>query len=260
MSRKEDLEKLKDMLTKTAHAMFWKLERKYDEGYTGWDDPEKLKNLKSEFYEHFSMKGIGDPDNIIDIMNLLAMIRKQILEGRGLKKKTEEKLKEVLRPTEKAKEKLEKAGLKLVYEGEDKSRATEDMKDTSAMIDFNRPEEEVEEALVEAGLKDPPVKDKEDTGIKFTKETYEPKERSFDITFLPDTHKGDAFFPFENYVYVDIKKNIHHIRFAEISFGVFIYQIISIDGDNADYYKFFGSREKLFIRLEDIIIKHVKLK
>ena len=77
---------------------------------------------------------------------------------------------------------------------------------------------------------------------------------------MPEGVKGVVFFPFESYAYVDKKKGIHHIRFAEVDFGEFIYQIVSIDGQRNFYWKYHGKREKLFEFIEDKITTHFNLK
>ena len=67
---------LEEMVFETAHEMVRKLHKKMEEdNYKGWDDPETLPILKCRFIRHASKD--FTPENMIDVMNLAAMIRNQ---------------------------------------------------------------------------------------------------------------------------------------------------------------------------------------
>ena len=65
------------MVDSAKKAMFEKLIKKHNQGWHGWDDPDNLPILKNRLAEHI-MKDFT-PDNMIDIMNLAAMIRNQLI-------------------------------------------------------------------------------------------------------------------------------------------------------------------------------------
>lgn len=65
------------MVKDAKKAMFAKLIKKHNQGWTGWDDPDNLPILKNKLAEHI-MKDFT-PDNMIDVMNLAAMIRNQLI-------------------------------------------------------------------------------------------------------------------------------------------------------------------------------------
>jgi len=63
------------MVDNAKEAMLKKLTKKYTEGWGGWDNPEAMPILKNKLIKH--IKKDFTPENMIDIMNLAAMIRNQ---------------------------------------------------------------------------------------------------------------------------------------------------------------------------------------
>ncbi len=72
-----ELDALNAMVKEARWAMLLKATTKYKKGWHGWDDPDNLPILKNRLAEHI-MKDFT-PDNMIDIMNLAAMIRNQLI-------------------------------------------------------------------------------------------------------------------------------------------------------------------------------------
>ena len=90
MSREEDLKKLEAMVNEVAGSMYLKLENKYDEGYRGWDDPSMEENLFYRLIKHFEKLlrqkfPLDDPENMLKIMNFLAMIRALAMKKADIK-------------------------------------------------------------------------------------------------------------------------------------------------------------------------------
>lgn len=78
-----DLIGLYDMVEKVASQMKEKLFKKaIKDGYSGWNDPEQFSEVDSGFKHHLE-KGITDPNNVIDIMNFLAMIYNHLRRKHG---------------------------------------------------------------------------------------------------------------------------------------------------------------------------------
>lgn len=70
---------LSAMVDAAARAMKNKLHQKRDNGaYSGWDDEELLPDLKQSLIKHIE-KGFSE-ENMIDVMNLAAMIWNQLQE------------------------------------------------------------------------------------------------------------------------------------------------------------------------------------
>jgi len=63
---------LKKLVSKAAWAMRKKIGHKYEEGWSGWDDPDMLPVLKRKLVEHVNRD--FSEDNMVDVMNLAAMI------------------------------------------------------------------------------------------------------------------------------------------------------------------------------------------
>jgi len=72
-----EIQALNILIDDAKKAMLIKLSKKYVQGWGGWDDPENLPILKNKLVEHI-MKDFS-PDNMVDIMNLAAMIRNQLI-------------------------------------------------------------------------------------------------------------------------------------------------------------------------------------
>ena len=66
-----------EMVNDAKRAMFIKLILKHNQGWHGWDNPDNLPILKNKLAEHI-MKDFT-PDNMVDVMNLAAMIRNQLV-------------------------------------------------------------------------------------------------------------------------------------------------------------------------------------
>ena len=77
----------KVLIAETAEAMSIKLSQKRDDGRTGWwhDDPEILSFLWELATDHFE-RAKTDPHQLIDCINLLAMIKLRMHWNHGLKK------------------------------------------------------------------------------------------------------------------------------------------------------------------------------
>ena len=67
-----EISALRELTRTVADKMYSKLLVKFKEGWEGWDDPDALPILKSKLIDHI-LKGF-DPENMIDVMNLAAMI------------------------------------------------------------------------------------------------------------------------------------------------------------------------------------------
>jgi len=298
MSRKEDLDKIKAMIEEVASSMYLKMETKYDEGQEGYDDPEMFTNLGFGFKEHLYKfyDNQQDPENILDMMNFLAMIRRQLLVKRD---KLPDHVEIVTDPSEI--HDFDEKEKKRIEEETD----NEETRSIPAVVDMDRPEEEVErdlieagitedktedtkeivspkeeEALADAGLKDPrrivklvyeaedesrAMEDMKDAGLRGSeagmKFRYAQDKESFDITPLAkDGETRATFCPIKSYAYIDKRKGIHHIRIAEIDKEEFMFQILSIEYDNHFHRLFKGNSSELLIFIEDEIIKHFKLK
>ena len=253
MSRKTDLQKLKDMTLEAADAMIRKLTDKYDEGYRGDDDPEMFNFLVRELDIHlgkFTKKAI-DVKNIIDIMNLLAMIRRLIIiHGKTLSDRIEEETGEP-----KTRDWTTEEYNQFSRDREKRIKEkTKELPPESVTWGKSTPASgKAEEAMEEAGLRGA------EAGRKLKQEGSKDKKSFEIIPLLPKGAEGVSFFLFESYAYIDKKKGIHHIRFAEIDIEVFMYQIISI-GNYKLYWKYYGKREELFALVEDKIKEHFKLK
>ena len=68
-----EFEALRAIATDAGSEMFKKLKEKYMDGWGGWDDPIVLPFLKVKLLEHAEKD--FTPENMIDVMNLAAMIR-----------------------------------------------------------------------------------------------------------------------------------------------------------------------------------------
>lgn len=71
----KELVNLKLAVTRFSKAMFEKLERKYVEGWTGWDKSENAFNILAKLDEHYH-KQLSAPtdENLVDIANLSMML------------------------------------------------------------------------------------------------------------------------------------------------------------------------------------------
>lgn len=70
-----ELAALLRLLDVVRAKMYRKLLQKWGKGFKGWDDPKFLPVLKQKLREHID-RGF-DPENMIDVMNLAAMIWNQ---------------------------------------------------------------------------------------------------------------------------------------------------------------------------------------
>ena len=71
-----ELDALGQLVKEAADAMLEVLNRKYESGYRGWDDPKMLGTLKDMLSVRINLD--FDADNMIHIMNLAAMIWNQV--------------------------------------------------------------------------------------------------------------------------------------------------------------------------------------
>jgi hypothetical protein len=286
MSRESELKKIEEMIEEVAGAMYLKCEMKYDEGYRGWDDPGFFMTLSETYdaHEYKFRQNPNDPENILDMMNILSFMRHLIATSEG---KVLEGIKFVPDPNDSimgtAEEDI-KAGDRVdfnlstgkfkVYRGEEKSltdqiaevaqetidlakEKEEDTKELPPIIDMDKlaqkveeittPNEEAKEKLREAGMK-----------FLYEVKKDEGDKKSFDITpLMPEGKKGVTFFPFDNYIYIDTGGGVHAIKIAQVDFGVFMYQILSVYGRKS--LKFTGEREDLFALIEEKILKYIEL-
>ena len=70
-----EISALRKLCSDVADEMYTKLLAKFRDGWEGWDDPESLPILKRKLRGH--IKGGFDSENMIDVMNLAAMIWNQ---------------------------------------------------------------------------------------------------------------------------------------------------------------------------------------
>lgn len=66
------------MVDNAVEAMRAKLLKKWDEGSYGWDCKNFKKAIDENILRHVN-KGLDDPDNLIDIMNLCAIKRNMLI-------------------------------------------------------------------------------------------------------------------------------------------------------------------------------------
>lgn len=84
----KELVNLKLAVTRFSKAMFNKLERKYVDGFIGWDREENTLNILAKLNEHCE-KQFSNPtdENLVDIANLSMMLwnlrDKQTTKGEG---------------------------------------------------------------------------------------------------------------------------------------------------------------------------------
>ena len=67
-----ELDRLMGAVDGLASAMKAKLERKYLEGWTGWDDELTAEGIVERARNHLSRIELGDPFQDIDVANFMA--------------------------------------------------------------------------------------------------------------------------------------------------------------------------------------------